>query len=339
MTKIIDLRSDTVTKPSMDMLKAMYNAEVGDALFGEDPTVNLLEETAAQMFGIEKALYCPSGTMTNQIAIKVHTEPGCEVICNENAHIYYHEGGGMMFNSGVSVSLLPGDRGRIKAEDVEARINPDDIHRPVSRLVEVENTCNMGGGSFYDFKSIEEIHHICRKHNLKFHLDGARLFNALAETNETPADYGKLFDSISICLSKGLGAPVGSLLLGDAAFIKKATRIRKLFGGAMRQAGYIAAAGLYALQNNTLRLKEDHKKAKYIGNILKNISFVKEVLPVDTNIIIFTVKDNDSKKLVDKLRQNNIWALPISKNAVRFVTHLNITDDMMEDFGRRIKQL
>ncbi len=262
---MIDLRSDTVTRPSGAMLSAMMGTAVGDDVFGDDPTVNKLESMIAGMFGMESALFCPSGTMTNQLAINVHTRPGDEVICHRYSHVYYYEGGGMMRNSGVSVCLLDGPRGLITAEEVERNINPEDIHRPVTSLVEVENTMNKGGGSCYQFEELERIAAVCRKYGLKFHLDGARLFNAIAVTGEPPEKYGGLFDSVSICLSKGLGAPVGSLLLGNKEFIKQARRVRKAFGGGMRQAGYLAAAGIYALENNIGRLKIDHQRAKFLG--------------------------------------------------------------------------
>ena len=262
----IDLRSDTVTRPTQGMLDAMMQARVGDDVFGDDPTVNALESKVAGMFGMEAALFCASGTMANQVAIKAHTQPGDEVICNELAHIYYYEGGGIAMNSGASVCLLPGDRGRINAKQVLEHINPvDDVHRPLSRLVAVENTMNKGGGSIYSFKELTAIGKGCKHGGLKYHLDGARLFNALAETHETTSDYGKLFDSISICLSKGLGAPVGSVLIGSAEFIVRARRIRKVFGGGMRQAGFLAAAGIYALDHHVERLKHDHRRASRLA--------------------------------------------------------------------------
>ena len=236
------------------------------------------------MFGMEDAIFCPSGTMTNQIAINVHTNPGDEIICDRLSHVYNYEGGGIARNSGVSTRLLYGDRGRFTSQDVLQNINPDDEHFPITSLVSIENTCNRGGGSIWDFEEVKRIANVCDDHNLKFHLDGARLFNALAETNESPSDFGKLFDSISICLSKGLGAPIGSLLLGNSDFINKARRVRKVFGGAMRQVGYIAAAGIYALDKNVLRLLEDHKHAKLIGDTLNSLAFVKTVKPVETNL-------------------------------------------------------
>jgi len=327
---MIDLRSDTVTRPSKGMLEAMFSAEVGDDVFCDDPTVILLEEKAAKIFGKEAALFCPSGTMTNQIAVNVHTHPGHEVICHGYSHVYYYEGGAMMRNSGVSVCLLDGDRGRIKAADVLKHINPDDIHRPITSLVEVENTMNKGGGSCYAYNDLVEISKVCQSNHLKFHLDGARLFNSLVESGEKPEDYGKLFDSVSICLSKGLGAPIGSLLIGNREFIKQARRVRKAFGGAMRQVGYLAAAGIYALDHNIDRLKDDNRRARYLGEFLRTLSYVEHVIPVDTNIVIFTLKDKFTEtEFLSRLKENDIHALPIGSQSVRFVTHLDFTDEML----------
>lgn len=340
MKQIIDLRSDTITKPSAGMLDAMFLAKVGDDVFGDDPTVNVLQEKAAKMFGKEAALYCPSGTMTNQIAIKVHTKPGDEVICDEGSHVYRYEGAGIAFNSGSSVRLIQGNRGRIMAEQVLQNINPDDQHYPVSKLVVAENTCNRGGGSCYDFQELKKISSACKKHNLGFHLDGARLFNAIVETGEVTQQYGEVFDSISICLSKGLGAPVGSLLLGDENFIKQARRIRKVFGGAMRQAGYLAAAGIYALENNITRLKEDHHKAKQISEVLHHCSFVKEVLPVETNIVVFklidTFKDTD---FLSTLESKGVRAIGFGPQTIRMVTHLDFTYAMLNELNNALKSI
>jgi threonine aldolase len=326
---IIDYRSDTVTKPTPAMLEAMMKAKTGDDVFGEDPSINELESLSATMFGMEAALFCPSGTMTNQIAIKCHTQPGDEVICDESSHVYQYEGGGIAFNSGASVKLLPGDLGRIKAEQVLSAINPDDPHRAHSTLVCLENTSNRGGGSCYDFTSIKEIQTVCREKNLSFHLDGARLWNALVTKKETPKQYGEVFDSISICLSKSLGCPVGSLLLSKKTFIKKARRIRKVFGGGMRQGGFLAAAGIYALQHNIDRLAIDHDHAKKIATAIAGKEFVSKVLPVETNIIIFELKEGfPAPALVSKLKEQDILGYAISPNRVRLVTHLDITPEM-----------
>ena len=312
------------------MLDAMFKAPVGDDVFGEDPSVNQLESVAAGMFGMEAALFCPSGTMTNQVAIKCHTQPGDEVICDKLSHVYIYEGGGIAFNSGSQVKPLDGDRGRIKAEQVTEAINPDDPHKAKSSLVCLENTANRGGGSCYKFTEIQLIKEICLKNNLRFHLDGARLWNALEKGEETPKDYGEMFDSISICLSKGLGAPVGSLLLGKKDLIKKARRVRKVFGGGMRQAGYLAAAGIYALEHNIGLLKEDHLHAGQIGEALVKKEFIRNITPIETNIIIFEVQGNYTPvEFCNKLRQHKILCLPISTTQVRMVTHLDITKEMV----------
>ena len=337
---IIDYRSDTVTKPTAGMKKAMMEAEVGDDVFGEDPSINKLEALVSGMFGSESAIFCPSGTMTNQIAIKCHTQPGDEVVCDGSSHVYQYEGGGIAFNSGASVKLIEGDRGRITADQVLTAINPDDPHRSNTSLVCLENTSNRGGGSCYDFQEIRKIKKVCEQHNLKFHLDGARLFNALVEKNENPNQYGETFDSISICLSKSLGCPVGSLLLGKKDFIKKARRVRKVFGGGMRQAGFLAAAGIYALQNHIDRLKEDHDHARQIAASLEKKKFVNFVLPVETNIIIFELKESiNAPDLVSLLKKKNVLGYAIAPNRVRLVIHLDITKEMVQETIRVVKEL
>lgn len=327
----VDYRSDTQTRPTKEMLEAMFQAKVGDDVFGEDPSINELESFAADMFGIEASVFCPSGTMTNQIAIKCHTQPGDEVICDVSSHIYQYEGGGIASNSGASVKLLYGDRGRITADQVLENINADDVHKAHSSLVSLENTSNRGGGSCYDIEEIKKIRKVCDENNLKLHLDGARLFNALVEKNQGPKEYGQIFDSISVCLSKSLGCPVGSLLLGKKYFIKKARRVRKVFGGGMRQAGYLAAAGIYALKNNVERLRQDHDHAKQIAEGLKKKDFVSEIMPVETNIIIFGLKQPwTANGFVEKLKEDNILGHPISSTQVRLVTHLDVTPEMVE---------
>lgn len=337
---VVDYRSDTVTKPTAGMLDAIMNAKVGDDVFGEDPSINELEKLTANMFGMEAAIFCPSGTMTNQIAIKCHTQPGDEVICDESAHVYQYEGGGIAFNSGASVKLLMGDRGRITAGQVKNATNPDDNHKAYTSLVCLENTSNRGGGSCYEFSEIKNIRKVCTENNLRLHLDGARLFNALIEKNETPKQYGEVFDSISICLSKSLGCPVGSLLLGKKDFIRRARRVRKVFGGGMRQAGFLAAAGIYALQNHVDRLKEDHEHAKQIGCALQKKDFVKMVLPVETNIIIFELNDTISAPaFVEKLKEKNILTYAIAPNRIRLVVHLDITNQMIEKTTEEINKL
>ena len=323
---MIDFRSDTVTRPSPAMLEAMRNAPVGDDVFGEDPSVNKLEALSAELFGMEAALFCPSGTMTNQIAIKCHTQPGDELICDKLSHIYQYEGGGIAFNSGASVRLVEGNRGRITADQVRESINPDDVHKPVTTLVSLENTANRGGGSCYNFSDIQSIKEVCLQNSLSLHLDGARLFNALVAKNETPAQYGEVFDSISVCLSKGLGAPVGSVLIGKKDFIKKARRIRKVFGGGMRQAGFIAAAGIFALEHNIERLAQDHAHAKMIAKVLLEKDFIGTILPVETNIVIFEVKGRyTAPALAAKLKEQGIFVIAISSTQVRVVVHLDIS--------------
>lgn len=338
---MIDLRSDTITQPTPEMKEAMMAAPVGDDVFGEDPTINALEQKAADYFGMESAIFCPSGTMTNQIAIRVHTAPHTEVICDEKSHIYLYEGGGIAYNSFASVRLLHGDRGRITAEMIQDNINnPDDVHAPISTLVSLENTMNKGGGCVYDFKEIEKISTLCKEKKLKLHLDGARLFNALVATNDDPKQYGKHFDSISICLSKGLGCPVGSLLLGTKEDIKKTRRVRKVLGGGMRQAGFLAAAGIYALDHHINRLADDHDRAKKIANALEDLSFVDSVLPVETNIVIFKLANNGlSVDFVEKLKQHGILAVPFGKHDVRFVTHLDFDDNMLQDLILKLKTI
>jgi threonine aldolase len=328
---LIDYRSDTVTQPSKGMLNAMMQAKVGDDVFGEDPSINELENKAAAMFGMEAALFCPSGTMTNQIAIKCHTQPGDEVICDESSHVYQYEGGGIAFNSGASVKLLQGNLGRITAEMVRSSVQPDDPHRPHSSLVSIENTSNRGGGSCYDFEELKKIKKVCTEHGLGFHLDGARLFNAIVAKKESPAQYGSLFDSISVCLSKSLGCPVGSLLLGKKDFIKKARRVRKVFGGGMRQAGFLAAAGIYALDNNIARLEEDHVHTRRLADALAGRKYISMVLPVETNIIIFELTEGHSAPgMVASLKEHDILAYAITPSRIRLVVHLDISKQMIE---------
>ena len=328
---IIDLRSDTVTKPSLKMLDAMMSARVGDDVFEEDPTVKKLERRLAKMFGKSRALFFPSGSMANQTAIKLHTNPGEQVICDKYAHIYNYEAGGISFNSGVSCNLIDGDRGMFKAEQVKEAINPLAFYYSQTSLVAVENTTNKGGGACWDFNEIEKIKSVCDEYHLGFHLDGARLWNALVLKNETTIQYGKIFDTISICLSKGLGCPIGSILIGDDHIMKNAIRVRKMFGGNMRQVGYIAAAGLYALDNNVERLVEDHKKAKEIGEMLTKLPIIKKVEPIETNIIIFELNnDVNEHTFVKKLANKNIHIIGMGGGKLRMVTHLDYTNAMHE---------
>ena len=336
----IDLISDTVTRPTKEMLAAMMSAEVGDDVFKSDPTVTALQEKAAALFGMEDALFFPSGTMANQTAIKLHTQPGDKLFCDKWSHVYNYEGGGAAFNSGVSCKLIDGDRGMFSAEQLKvASAGRADIHVPYSRLVCVENTTNKGGGACWDFEELKKIRQVCLDQNLDYHLDGARLFNALVAKNETPKQYGELFDTISICLSKGLGAPVGSILLGSKTHIAKALRIRKLFGGAMRQVGFLAAAGIYALDNNIERLADDHKKAKDIEQLLNSLSYIKKVEPVETNIIIFYVEDHlNAEDFISKMEEKNILLTPMGDGKIRIVTHLDFSDQMLEKLLYELKR-
>ena len=337
---MIEYRSDTFTKPTPGMLQAMFEAEVGDDVYNEDPTVNKLQSMLAEKFGMEAGIFCASGTMTNQIAMKCHTQPGGEIICDKMSHVYIYEGGGIAFNSGCQVKPLEGDRGRIKASQVVEAINPIDIHKARTQLVSLENTANRGGGSCYEFSDIQEIKEVCLENNLKLHLDGARLFNAIVAKEEDPKEYGHIFDSISICLSKGLGAPVGSVLLGDHDFIQKARRVRKVFGGGMRQAGYLAAAGIYALENNIDRLALDHRHTKQIEEALLKKEFTGKIMQVETNILIFQVKGNyTAKSLAEEFKKNDILVSAISPTQIRMVLHLDVSEEMVQETIRVIEML
>jgi threonine aldolase len=329
---MIDFRSDTVTKPSKEMMETMFSAPVGDDVFSEDPTINELQEFAANYFGKEAALFCSSGTQTNQIAINVHVTPGGEVICHEESHIYKYEGGGIARNTGASVRLLQGDRGRLNVDSIAKWINnPDDVHFPLTQLVSLEDTANRGGGAIYNFEEIRKIKAFCVEHNFPLHLDGARVMNALVETGIDPKVYAAEFDSISVCLSKGLGAPVGSLLLGSKDFIKQARRVRKVFGGGMRQAGIIAAGGLFALKNNVNRLKEDHRRAKELETTLNQLNWVKEVVSVETNIVVAILHDASKRDLIiQKLKEEGILIMAFGEGMLRMVTHLDIADSDIE---------
>lgn len=336
----VNLISDTITKPSASMMEAMQKATVGDDVFKDDPTVNLLEETMADRFGMEAALFFPSGTMANQTAIKIHTQPGEQLICDHYSHVFNYEGGGVSFNSGVSCKLITGDQGRITASQIEPAIHsPEFYHSPPTRLVCLENTTNKGGGAYYDFEEIKKIKTLCDQHELSLHLDGARLWNALVETKETPQDYGRYFDTISVCFSKGLGCPVGSVLVGSKALMQKALRIRKVFGGGMRQSGYLAAAALYALEHHMDDLKQDHRKAKALENALQNSSFVSKVVPVHTNIVIFSLKDHwNTADFVTQMEVKNIKLLALGQGKIRLVTHRDYTDEQHQYLLSILKQ-
>ena len=336
----INLISDTVTRPSKEMLANMMAAKVGDDVFGDDPTVNELQDKVAKLFGMEAALFFPSGTMANQVAIKLHTNPGDKMYCDKFAHVYNFEGGGAAFNSGVTCSLLDGDRGMFTAAQLQEVMTPkDNIHLALSSLVCIENTTNKGGGACWDFKELQKIRTVCDANNLSFHLDGARLFNALVVKNETPQQYGELFDTISICLSKGLGAPVGSVLIGSKADMEKALRIRKLFGGGMRQAGYLAAAAIYALDNNVNRLADDHKKAKELGEALNNCHLVSNVEPIETNIVIFYINGISEDDFIAKMKAHNVLLISMGGGKLRMVTHLDYTDEMHHACLKVLKSL
>ncbi|PZW42381.1 L-threonine aldolase [Mesonia algae] len=338
---MIDLKSDTVTKPTPAMLEAIMKAEVGDDVYKEDPTVNLLEERLAKLFGKEKALFFPTGSMANQAAIKLHTQPSEQLICDKWAHVYNYEGGGVSFNSGVSCKLIDGHRGMITAEQVLDSINPPDFyHSPLTSLVCLENTTNKGGGACYDFEEIKKIRKVCDDHGLGLHLDGARLFNALVAKNESPKQYGEVFDTISICLSKGLGTPLGSVLIGGEQIMKNAMRVRKVLGGGMRQIGFMAAAGLYALENNIERLADDHTRAQELSEILKKQSYVKEVEKVETNIIIFYLNEKiQETDFLKHLIDNGIIISSMGEGKLRIVTHLDYTQAMHEEFMEVLQSL
>jgi threonine aldolase len=338
---MIDFRSDTVTKPTPAMLDAMFNAEVGDDVFSEDPTINELQRFTADLFGKEDALFCASGTQTNQIAINVHVQPGGEIICHEESHIYKYEGGGIAKNSGASVRLLQGDRGRLKLDAIKKWINnPDDVHFPLTQLVSLEDTANRGGGAIYDFEEIKKIKRFCIENNLPLHLDGARLMNALVETNIDPKIYAAEFDSISLCLSKGLGAPVGSVLVGSKEFIKKSRRVRKVFGGGMRQAGIIAAGGLYALKNNVNRLREDHAHARQLEQELNSLDWVDSVMPVQTNIVVVILKDASKRDvIISLLAEHGIRIMAFGEGMLRMVTHLDISSEQIDETCSTLRKI
>lgn len=335
----IDLRSDTITVPCNQMLDQMMNASVGDDVWEEDFTVKELEKKLSNMLGMEAGLFCPSGTMTNQIAIRVHTKIGDQVICESSSHIYNYEGGGAASNSGVSVKLITGDHGRLSLNQIKKSINPDDPHYPRTKLITLENTCNKGGGSCYDINQINSISAYCRANKLGFHLDGARLFNALVATKQSAFEYGRAFDSISICLSKGLGAPVGSVLLGSKEFIYNAKRVRKTLGGGMRQAGYLASAGIYALENNITRLSDDHKRAKCIYDVLVNSNFVESISPCETNIVIFKLHPKSILNVLNILDKNNILYSRFGEYMVRFVTHLNFNNEHLDKLLKVLRSI
>lgn len=328
---MIDLRSDTVTKPSDEMLEAMMGASVGDDVFGEDPTVMILENKISKYFGKEAALFCPSGTMANQIAIRINTQPQDEILCDQTSHIYNYEGGGAAYNSMVSIKLMHGELGRFTANDVIENINPDDIHYAKTSMIAVENTVNKGGGSVFPLDTIREIAKVAVDNKLKMHLDGARVFNALVKSGDDPLDHGRCFHTLSVCFSKGLGAPVGSALVGSKELIARARRVRKVLGGGMRQAGYLAAACIYALENNVDRLKDDHRRANQLANKFEDKMYVENIISAGTNIVIVSIaKDKSVKDLLNEWKKKGLLAIPFGQHDIRLVTHLNFTDDMLQ---------
>lgn len=337
---VIDLRSDTVTRPTPAMREAMFQAEVGDDVFGEDPSVKKLEEKCARLLGMDAAVFCPSGTMTNQIGIKVLTQPYDEVICYQGSHIYKYEGGGLAGNSNVSVRLLKGDRGRISVEEIAPNINSSDSHYPNTSVVALENTVVREAGSYYTLSQIDSVCSFAQSKGLRTHLDGARLFNALTETGDKPEAIGKHFDTVSICLSKGLGAPVGSVLVCKKEHEAKARRMRKVFGGGMRQSGFLAAAGVFALDHHITRLKEDHTRARAIGEAIKGLPYVKTIMPVDTNIVIFElIPAVTPDRFLTALLAHDVKALAFSATEIRMVTHLDFDDRMLDKTVEALKKL
>lgn len=325
----VNLISDTVTRPSKAMLEQMMKAPVGDDVFKEDPSVNALEAKVAQLFGKEAALLFPSGTMANQTAIKLHTNPGDQLICDHYAHVFNYEGGGVSFNSGVSCATIVGERGRITAEQIQARINPKDFyHSPKTALVVLENTTNKGGGACYDPQEIKRIAALCQKENLSLHLDGARIWNAMIATKTTPAFYGEHFDTISVCFSKGLGAPIGSALIGSKEMIDQALRVRKILGGGMRQAGYLAEAASYAIDHHWQETAQDHVKARELGAAVMAIDGVRYLAPVDTNIVIFELASSQLEdEFMAYMTQSGIQLISMGSGKLRFVTHRDYTDE------------
>lgn len=328
---MIDLRSDTITRPTSKMLEAMMKAKVGDDVFQEDPTVNELEKQAAAIFGKQASIFMPSGTMSNQVAINLHTQPGDELICDSSSHIFHYEVGGVAFHSGVSMKMIDGNNGILTADEIKEAINTDNIHHPDTKLVSIENTTNRGGGIAYDFIELMKISKLCKNYNLKLHEDGARVFNALVAKKQDPQEHGKLFDSISVCLSKGLGAPAGTMLIGNEEFIAKARKKRKLFGGGMRQIGYFAAAGLFALENNIERLADDHRRAKELAETIQKLPYVVCTRPIETNIVIFRLAEEiTAAAFVEALAQKGMHCFAFGPQLVRMVTHLEFTDRQLE---------
>lgn len=335
-SEIIDLRSDTLTQPTTGMRAAIAAAEVGDDVFGEDPTVQRLEKRVAEILGKEAAMFLPSGSMSNQVAIRTHTQPGDEILVDETAHVALYEAGAPAALSGVMCHYLGGDRGRFSGVEVRAAVRPANVHFPTTRLVVVENTSNRGGGSVWSIEQVRDVAQASRELGLRMHLDGARLWNASVATGVPEATYAAEFDSVSVCFSKGLGAPVGSALAGSAAFIARARRFRKMFGGGMRQAGILAAAALYALEHHRSRLKEDHANAALLARGLAGLPGIRlDPGTVETNIVIFEVADGRAARFVERLESVGVRMLAVGPGRVRAVTHLHIGEaDIQEALGR-----
>ncbi|MBE0478047.1 low-specificity L-threonine aldolase [Candidatus Aerophobetes bacterium] len=339
---MIDLRSDTVTKPTPAMLKAMFEAEVGDDVFGEDATVNLLQEKVAKLLGKEASIFVPSGTMANQLCIKTHSRPGDEVIVEKSSHIFNNETAAAAALAGVQLHPLVGTRGILYPEQIEKAIRDSDYHHPLSRLICLENTHNRGGGSIYPLEIVKEIWKVAKKYNLLVHMDGARLLNATVALGIIPVEYTQYVDSVTLCLSKGLGAPVGSMVAGDKKFIQQVRRFRKMYGGGMRQVGFLAAAGIYALDHHVERLAEDHQKAKKLAEALSKISGIEiESEKVETNILYFKIKKEEwtAQKVVEELKKREILVLPVDEKTMRAVTHLDVTRDDIEKAILAIQKL
>ena len=325
-SQLIDLRSDTVTKPTPAMRKAMARAEVGDDVLGDDPTVKELEAHTAQLLGKDAALFVPSGTMANQLAIRGHTEPGDEILVEANAHLYYYEGGAPAALSGVMCRCINGQRGIFTGADVEASLRPGDQHFPRTRLVCLENTHNRGGGKIWSIAQIHEVATTARKHGLLMHLDGARLWNASVAAGIPERDYAAHFDTLSVCFSKGLGAPIGSALAGSKDFIERVRRFRKMFGGGMRQAGIIAAGALFALRNHRARLADDHANAKMLARGLAGVKGIEaDPTEVETNMVKFRVRSLPAQQAVDRLRSQGILVLAVGPDTIRAVTSLMVS--------------
>ena len=337
--KTIDLRSDTVTRPSAAMRDAIFTAEVGDDVFGDDPTVNELQEYVARLFDKEASLYVASGTMGNQICLRAHSEPGWELLCDRDCHVVNYEAAGPAIHSSLLVNMLTTPRGMVTAEMVRSHVRPINLHNPRTKMVELENTHNRHGGTVLPQDEILKVRAVCDEHNLILHLDGARIWNAHAATGLSLAELTAPFDSVSVCLSKGLGAPVGSMILGSAEFVERCLRERKLFGGGMRQAGILAAAGLYAVKNNIARLADDHANARFVAESMNALAqFTVDLSTVETNIVLIDVQGDLTAEIVlERMKEVGVWAVPFGVKRVRMVTHLDVSRADCEEAIDRIK--